>query len=244
MRPRIIENAGRGLVLGVTLAGVGYAALVALSRIRYGRPVWRSAADRSPLLDRFIPAPEVVEHHRIGIAAPASVALAAATELKLLRHPVVRAVVKARELALGGRPDARPHPEALLAQMQSIGWVVLAERRGNEIAVGAVTQPWQAAPVFRSIPGDDFAGFTEPGYVKIVWSLRAEPAGEHATQFHVETRVCTSDPGTRERFRRYWSYVAPGVGLIRLAMLRPLKKEAERRAAALTLDGARTTVLR
>ncbi len=231
MGRRIFENAGRGLALSVLMAGVGYAGLVALSRIRYGRP--RSAANRSPLLDRFIPAPEVVEHHRIRISAPPVVALAAAVEMKALSHPVVRAVIKARELALGGRPDARPHPEALLAQMQSIGWVVLAERPDHEIALGAVTQPWQAAPVFRSIPSDSFAAFSEPGYVKIAWSLRAEAVGEHATQFHTETRVCTTDPQSRERFRRYWSYVAPGVGIIRLAMLGPLKKEAERRATAL-----------
>jgi hypothetical protein len=240
MSRRIIENAGRGLAVGVTLAGVGYAALVVLSRIRYGRGAGELAADRSELLDRFIPVPEVVEHHRVRIAAPPAVALAAATEMRLLSLPLVRAVIRVRELALGGRPDTGPHPEALLAQMQSIGWVVVAERPGNEIALGAATQPWHAAPVFRSIPGGDFVAFSEPGYVKIVWSLRAEPVGEHATRFHTETRVCTTDFQSRKRFRRYWSYVAPGVGLIRLAMLRPLKKEAERRAAALTRDGARS----
>jgi hypothetical protein len=37
-----------------------------------------------------------------------------------------------------------------------------------------VTQPWHAAPLFRSIPGHDFAGFDEPGYVKTAWSLPAE----------------------------------------------------------------------
>ena len=38
-----------------------------------------------------------------------------------------------------------------------------------------------------------------------------------------------NDAQARDRFRKYWSYVAPGVALSRLALLRPLKHEAERR---------------
>jgi len=37
--------------------------------------------------------------------------------------------------------------------MLSIGWVVLSEQAGSEIVFGAVTQPWLAAPTFRSAPG-------------------------------------------------------------------------------------------
>jgi hypothetical protein len=48
--------------------------------------------------------------------------------------------------------------------------------------------------------------------------------------FHTETRVTTTDAEAKEHFKRYWSFVAPGVELIRLALLRPLKREAERRA--------------
>jgi hypothetical protein len=59
--------------------------------------------------------------------------------------------------------------------------------------------------------------------------LRAEPSGEYRSVFHTETRVSTTDPETRAHFKNYWSYVAPGVAVIRLAMLLPLKREAERR---------------
>lgn len=47
--------------------------------------------------------------------------------------------------------------------------------------------------------------------------------------FHTETRVCTTDAAARKRFRNYWSFVAPGVKLIRVAMLQPLGRAAERR---------------
>jgi hypothetical protein len=179
------------------------------------------------LLDRFIPSPEVAEHHHIEIDAPPDVVMTAAKEMRLLSSPIVRGLIKIRELALGGEPDPRPHPEALLAQAQSIGWVVLAEQANREIVLGAVTQPWNADPGFRPIPAGEFAAFREPGYVKIAWSLRTDPVDKRHTVFHTETRVSTTDPEARRKFRRYWSFVAPGVELIRLALLRPLKREAE-----------------
>lgn len=224
-----LKNVGGGLALGTGLAALGYAGLVAYHRAHYGTAA-RPAADASRLLDRFIPAPEVVEHHRIRIGAPAEVVLATARNLELLKSPLVRAIFKTRAFALGARPDERRLPPGLIPQMQSIGWVVLAERAGLEIVLGAVTQPWDAAPTFRSISAGEFTAFREPGYVKIAWTLRADPAGDHESIFHTETRVATTDRETRKRFLRYWSYVAPGVELIRLAMLRPLKKASEKAA--------------
>jgi len=228
-----MRTAGTGIAVGAGLAALGYASLVAFNRARYGRhTIAPSPDDGSTLLDRFIPAPEVVEHHQVRIAAPADVVLATAKGLELLNSGLVQAVFKLRAIVLGGRRDSRLHPKPLLEQMRSIGWVVLAERAGREVVLGAVTKPWEAEPVFRSISAGEFGAFREPGYVKIVWTLRAEPLGEWASMFHTETRVSTTDPETTKRFRRYWSYVAPGVELIRLAMLRPMKKAAERRADA------------
>lgn len=223
---RMTRIAGVGLGMGASVAALGYAGLIAYHRARYGREMV-AVNDDSLLLDRFIPSPEVVEHHRVRIAAPADVVMSTARRLELMNSRLVRTLIKARELALGGKPDERRHPAALIPQMQSIGWVVLAERAGREIVLGAVTRPWDAAPVFRSIPAGDFTAFREPGYVKIAWTLRADPLGENESMFHTETRVATTDLETRKHFRNYWSFVAPGVELIRLAMLRPLKKAAE-----------------
>lgn len=220
-----------GVAAGAALAAAGYGAMVVMNRAKYGGAQGLTDPGKDSLLDRFIPEPEVLEHHQIAIHAPADVVLATAKEMELLKSPVVRAIIRARELALGGEPDARLHPAGLLAQMISIGWVVLSERAGREVVLGAVTQPWDAKPVFRSIPADQFREFAEPGYVKIAWTLRADPIDHEHSIFHTETRVCTTDTDARDRFRTYWSFVAPGVELIRLAMLRPLRRSAERRSA-------------
>jgi len=142
----------------------------------------------------------------------------------------VRAIIKARELILGAKPDDRRRPRGLLAEVQSLGWGVLAEVPGREIVVGGVTKPWEANPTFRALPPDEFQGFSEDGFVKIVWTLRADPVGTAESIFRTETRVRTTDPAARAKFRRYWSFLSPGIILIRWVSLRPLKAEAERRA--------------
>ena len=84
--------------------------------------------------------------------------------------------------------------------------------------------------VMRALPPDAFAAFDEPGYVKIVWTLRADPAGPSASGFSTETRVIATDTAARARFRWYWSFFSPRMMLIRWVSLWPLKREAERRA--------------
>jgi len=53
--------------------------------------------------------------------------------------------------------------------------------------------------------------------------------------FRSETRAIATDADARAKFRRYWALVSPGVLLIRRAMLAPIKAEAERRVAPLTV---------
>jgi hypothetical protein len=229
---RIIKTAAKGAFVGGAVAAAGYAALVVLNRATYGDAKRSAQAAKDSVLDQFIPEPDVAEHHEIEINAPVDVVMATARSLELTQSPMIRAIFRARELALGGEPDRRPHPTALYDQMRSIGWVVLSERAGREIVFGAVTQPWVASPIFRSIPPEQYRDFSEPGYVKIVWTLRADPLGDKRSLFHTETRVCTTDAEARAHFRKYWSFVAPGVKLIRVAMLQPLKRAAEQRVRA------------
>jgi len=77
-------------------------------------------------------------------------------------------------------------------------------------------------------PGE-FAAFQEPGYAKIVWTLRADALGSDTSVFRTETRVATTDRFARAKFRLYWSFVSPGIVVIRWMLLGPVKAEAERR---------------
>jgi hypothetical protein len=197
---------------------------------RYGDAAPPGPEEHDPLLDRFMPSYDVAERHHVRIAAPSAVTLAAARDVDLQGSPVVRGIIKAREVILGATGDDRPRPRGLLAEVRSLGWGVLAEVPEREVVVGAVTKPWEANVTFRAVPPDEFAAFTEPGYVKIAWTLRAESIGATASIFRTETRAVATDATARARFRRYWAFLSPGIILIRWAILGPLKSEAERRA--------------
>jgi hypothetical protein len=208
-----------------------YAAYVGVTWARYGRAsAARHPEERDDLLDTFMPRFEVVERHHIRVNAPAAITLAAAKEMDLGRLLVVRALIRAREMLLGAAPDERVLPTGLLAYVRSIGWGVLADVPDHEVVVGAVTKPWESNVVFRALPPEAFAAFDEPGYTKIVWTLRADADTASTSVFRTETRVVATDAEARERFRRYWAFLSPGVTAIRWASLRPLKREAERRA--------------
>jgi hypothetical protein len=226
-----VRNTVKWTTTALGLAAGAYAGYVGLTWLRYGHPAPGAPDDADPLLDRFMPVYEVAERHRIRVAAPAEITFVAACEQDLMAPPVVRAIFKAREIVLGSQPDTVAHPRGLLALTKSIGWGVLAEVPGREVVMGAVTQPWHANVVFRALPPDEFLSFNEPDYVKIVWTLRADPTSPRTSVFRTETRVATTDATARARFRWYWAKFSPGIALIRWLSLGPTRRDAERRAA-------------
>lgn len=227
-----VRSVARWTGAATGLAAATYGVCVAAAWLRYGKASSAGPGEEDELLDRFMPVFDVAERHHIAVAAPAAITFTAAAEMDLNRSLPVRTIFRAREWAMRG--SSQPLPSGgLLHFVQGIGWGVLAERPGREIVMGAVTQPWLADVVFRPLPPERFARFNEPGYVKIAWTLRADPVGDARSVFRTETRVVASDPGARTKFRRYWSFVSPGIVLIRWLMLRPVKVEAETRVRGL-----------
>ena len=224
-----IRKGARWLAAGAGVAAGAYAAYAAFTWLRYGHVAEPADGDGDELLDRFMPAYEVVERHRV----PVQTTFAAAKDLDL-NSAIARLLFNTRALVMGGAIERQPMvPRPFVEQAQAIGWRVLAEVPGTEIVFGAVTRPWEAQPGFRGVAPSEFAAFNEPDYVKIVLTLRADPAGSDASIFRTETRACTTDAAARRKFRLYWALVQPGVALIRRVMLAPVKQEAERRAQRL-----------
>jgi hypothetical protein len=219
----------RGLAAATGAAAGAYLAYVGATWCRYGTPAEPSDAERDDVLDSFLPVYDVVERHRIRIDAPAAITLAAVIDMKLQDVAAIRAIFKGREWILGASSSGAAAPRGILEETLSIGWLVLAEIPGREVVVGAVTRPWEADVTFRSVPSAEYASFNEPDYVKIVWTLRADPLGATSSMFRTETRAFATSLTARRRFRRYWAFLSPGILLIRQLSLAPLKAEAERR---------------
>jgi len=221
---------------GAGLIALGYAGLVATAWLRYGHVSPGAADETDDLLDRFMPRYEVVERHHVRVSAPAAITLSAAKDGDLNRSAFIRGIFKAREIVLGA-DGAESVRQGLIARMTSLGWCILAETADREIVLGAVTQPWMPNVVFRGIPPAEFRAFREPGYVKIVWNLRADPLGDAHSMFRTETRVSTTDDAARVKFRWYWARFSPGIALIRRAMLPAVKKDAEARVPGAVSQG-------
>ncbi len=222
------------LAAGAGIASTAYAAYVARTFRRYGRPPAARGAARDELLDRLIPRYDVCERHHIDVDAPADVTFAAAKQMRLDSSRMIRGIFKARELILRAAEDTTPHPKGLLDELTSIGWGIIGATSGRELVLGAATKPWEPNPVFRTIPAAEFASFAEPDYVKIAVTLRVDPRDDGGSTFFTETRAVATDAGARKKFRLYWALLSPGIILIREAMVRELPRAADH---AWWLDG-------
>ena len=127
------------------------------------------------------------------------------------------------------RPGFRPDSSApLLDEFLKVGFVLLGERAGAEIAVGAVGRFWRPAGN-EPMPmrgRDDFVAFAEPGYAKMALDLRAVPDGDGA-RLETETRIYLTDASARRRFGAYWLLIRPFSGLVRRSWLRAARRRAE-----------------
>src|SRR3954469_19377469 len=103
-----LRASARWLAAGVGLTAAAYGAYVGMTWYRYGHAAPPTPEEQDPLLDRFMPSYDVADRHHVRIAAPSAVTLAAAREMDLQGLPLVRAIVRAREVILGATPDNRP----------------------------------------------------------------------------------------------------------------------------------------
>jgi hypothetical protein len=213
-----------GVMGAAALAGVGH---MARTWCGYGKS--SSDGDVDPILDRFMPEYEVRERHEIRVAAPVADTYAAARALDIHRSRLVRAIFRGRELLMHSEHTNSHASKPLVDETLGLGWGMLTEVAGREIVMGSVTRPWEPDVHFWSLPPDEFARFDAPGYAKIVWNLAATPVDADHSLFFTETRVGTTDGVSRERFRRYWTVMSPGIVLIRRLSLRIVRSDAEQR---------------
>ena len=183
----------------------------------------------SATIDRFVPAPDVRLVHEILVYAPAALVFDVAEHFALDSIPLVRAMFWLRAKLLGARFEREPMQKGLVEALLGLGWARLAYTSGRELVMGSVTQPWLGEVNFRAIADGSFAAFSEPGLVKIAWTLETEPLGPALTRFRTETRVLATDQDARTKFLAYWRKFRIGIVMIRWLIAPALKKKAERR---------------
>lgn len=219
---RIAVKLAGVVVSTLLLCVIGWGLWAVGSWVGYGHPALRASGDT--IIARLIPHPEVVEYHERMVTASPAAAYRATQRFALDDSPVIRAIIRVRALVLGAQPDTIGTRQPLAQQALAGGWALMAEVPGREMVFGTVTQPWQADVRFHALPSDRFATFDSAGWVKIVWNIAVDSLGPDRARIRTETRVATTDPTARARFRRYWALFSPGIILIRHEALSSIRR--------------------
>jgi hypothetical protein len=119
-------------------------------------------------------------------------------------------------------------PGTFPEKLVRFGFTVLEEIQGEELVLGVAGRFWRHDGDLRQLADREaFVAFSEDGCVKAAWNLRVDPAPDETCVFSTETRIAYFGPAARRNFRLYWTLVGPFSGLIRRALLRGVRRQAE-----------------
>lgn len=170
------------------------------------------------LIDELLPHFDVSSRHEIRVGAPVEAVYACLWTADLNASPVTRTL-----FAIRGGHFSKPATSAplTLRMLPGVGFTLLGERPGDEVAFGLIGKPWQPAYEVRRFEAPAFGPFEEPGYAKIVWNFRVKPDGS-SSSLSTQTRVHCTDRASLVKLRLYWMFTGPFSGFIRRRMLRSI----------------------
>ncbi len=177
------------------------------------------------LIQHHFPHPKHVELDRIFVAAPPDAAWQAARHFDGATIPWVRLLFDIRGLparAVGRKPDEDRRIGVDQVIDAGKGFMVVDERPGEEVVVGAVGRFWHMDIPFAEVAPRDFASFDEEGWGKVAWAIRVEPYGP-GSLITFELRTTATDEKSWRRQRRYFRVIGPASQLIRAAVLSHLE---------------------
>ncbi len=197
-----------------------------------------SASPASPaatLLDAWMPEYDTTATYATTVAAPAERVYQAILATDFGSHPLVAFLMGIRllpGLLVAPRETLRRLREREERATRNLGsmvgehFVLLEAAPPSEIVLGITGRFWTLAA---SLGATDPATFRDPppaGQARAAWNFSVTPLAGGGCRLATETRVRCSDVATRRQFRRYWKLVAPGSGLIRIAILGQIRNAA------------------
>jgi len=181
------------------------------------------------MLDQLIPTPRLLEVDHIDLAAPPERVWQSLRHGDLAPSRLIRALFSIRTLPerLRGKPASSAlRIDDLCSSVERPGFQILGEDPPFEFAVGAIGKVWQVEIPFHHVAdAEQFAEFSDPGFIKVAWALRALPHGERDCQVEIEVRVDATDEESWEKFKRYFRLIGPGSHFIRRTLLTSLARQ-------------------
>lgn len=180
-------------------------------------------------IDEWLPEYQVSAQYSLLVRASVEQTFAALAQASFSDLAIVRGLMRLRGYRVS---QAQPTDSSLPKENQQFGsFLLLATVPEQEVLLGIAGRFWR--PDGGIVPGltaEEFLAFHRDGYAKAVWNFSLAPASG-GTQLSTETRVQTFGRATTVKFRLYWLMVGPFSGLMRWAMLREVRRIAEKSSA-------------
>ena len=187
------------------------------------------------LLDEVMPRYDVSAAHSIWVSASPEAAYRALKAVTPKEIRLLGPLMAFRALPHLVRRTSAPRldrPTPLLEQFLLNGFLLMGERPGSEIVLGAIGRFWSLAgnaPLKTIQTHEDFLAFDKPGYCKTAMNLRVRPEGS-GSRILTETRIAGTSAEATRRFGRYWFVIKLGSAAIRRSWLRAIRRRLEREA--------------
>ena len=166
-----------------------------------------------------------VQPNQIRINAPPSLVYQCLLRSDFNKPWVVRLLMSIRS---GKRPPRNRVPSDLPQRLQGTGFVILDDVPGDELVIGVAGKFWRPdGGRCLDLTAADFGRFARAGYAKVAWNFKLRTESSTYTVLSTETRIKCFGRAALWKFRLYWSLVGPFSGLIRKAILKQVKTEAE-----------------
>jgi hypothetical protein len=169
------------------------------------------------LIDEFLAEYDFEEKHSIAICADAATVYEAAQDVDFGDSFIVRTLLRLRGMSADG------------LSIRNLGYSkfrILGERPARELLIGLAGRFWTPWGDLQDVTAENFKAFDKTGYAKAVWNFSLFDEGV-GTRLTTETRIKCLDDASRRSFGRYWKFIRPFSGLIRIEMLKAIKRRAE-----------------
>jgi hypothetical protein len=180
-------------------------------------------------LDKLVPAPHLFEEDHVDVIASAEATWQLVRHADLARTPLIRTLFWLRSLPermLGkGAGSNTIYLDDLVSHPERPGFQVFSIDAPHEFTVGAIGKVWLPEIPFIWVPdAESYAGFAEPGFIKVAWAVRVESQGS-GSRLSIELRVDATDREAWKHFEHYFRLIGPASRFIRRSALASLATE-------------------
>lgn len=171
------------------------------------------------LQEKYLPQFHFSEKHKIVIAASPEKVADIMKDLNVSSSWIIQML-----LMLRGIPRKTSFG---MERWKKMGFRLLEQQENKEIILGLIGQFWKTKGNLQSFEADEFISFRDDRFAKATWSFEILPTSQDEIVLETETRIQCINENVRKNFGRYWFFIQPFSGLIRMEILKIIKRKAE-----------------